>query len=344
VPWADAASAIRGRVTDVPAVTARSQRFVLAAAVMVALEPGQLWRLSFQLSLAASLALAVVLPAIAPTGLWGWLRAGLLALLAAQLATLPILLPLDGRASPIALPANLLVGPLVDVAFPLAALASVAGLLWAPLGEVVLLPAWLCAEGILAIVDVLAAAPGATSVGAVPLSHAAVLTASISLAILVLSDEGKAWLRRLGRLGRSWVLGPRPAPRPGAGASPTTDDKRSAELRAGALRVVLDVPRNRRPFPPPGVLALGEEPTAGLVIGHQHPRDEDGRHHDGGDGTDVGRALRPALGPVTAREGDAQQPEHAADRDDGADGPQGGRPEALRRALGQRGETGGGRG
>jgi len=320
---------------------------VLAAAAMVALQPSQLWRLSFQLSLAASLALAVVLPAVAPTGLWGWLRAGLLALLAAQLATLPILLPLDGRASPIALPANLLVGPLVDVAFPLAALASVAGLLWAPFGEVVLFPAWLCAEGILAIVDALAAAPGATSVGAVPLPHAAVLTASVSLAILLLSDEGKAWLRRLGKADRSRLLWPRSAPQLGARASPAAHETGAGRLRAGAPRAVGDATRQRLPFPPPGILALGEGPAAGLRIGDEQAGDKDGRHLGADDGNDARRGRQSVHGPVTGREGHALPPAHAAERDDAGDDPRGDRPGAspnLRPGFGQRGETGGGGG
>ncbi|MDP9365100.1 MAG: ComEC family competence protein [Chloroflexota bacterium] len=251
---------------------------VLAAAAMVALDPAQLWRLSFQLSFAASLALAAVLPTVAPDGPKGWLRAAVLAILAAQLATLPILLPLDGRASLVGFPANLLVGPLVDIAFPLAALAAVAGLLWAPLGEVVLLPAWLCAEGILAIVDALAAAPGATRVGAVPIPLALLLTAVASLAILVLSEEGRRWLRRLTFMRQARPVEPHSGMQESeTSVEPLADRPPSRQPGVGGSK---DAGEPSVLLPPslPRLLRLGEEPTARLTPDAYDPIDEESPH------------------------------------------------------------------
>lgn len=170
---------------------------MLAAALMVAVEPGQLWRLSFQLSVAASLALAAVLPALDPAGWLGWIRALLSATLAAQLATLPLLLSLEGKASLVGIPANLVVGPLVSLAFPLAALAAVAGLVWAPLGEAVVLPALFAAEAVLAIVDGFAASADAVDVGAVPRPLVVGLSAVMAAITTAMSAEGRAWAARL---------------------------------------------------------------------------------------------------------------------------------------------------
>lgn len=169
---------------------------MVAAAIMIAVQPGQMWRLSFQLSFAASLALAAVVPALSPEGWIGWLRTALLVSVAAQVATLPILLSLHGEVSLIALPANLLVAPLVEVAFPLAALAAVAGTLWGPLGEAILLPAWLAAEGVLAVVDAFAASSRAVGLGVAPRPVAALLSATAAATIVSLSTEGRAWAQR----------------------------------------------------------------------------------------------------------------------------------------------------
>ncbi len=175
---------------------------LLGAASMVALEPHQIWRLSFQLSFAASLALAVVAPGLAPVGVAGWLRAALVMTLAAHLATLPILLPITGTASLVAIPANILVGPLVDVAFPLAAAGAVIGLAWPPLGEPLLLPARLLAGVVIAVVDGMAAAPGTGHVGTISRPVAALLAIVAAAFVITLSRDGRTWARRLAAAAR----------------------------------------------------------------------------------------------------------------------------------------------
>jgi competence protein ComEC len=170
---------------------------LLAGAAYVAARPDRLWSLSFQLSLAASLALAAVVPSLTPLGPLGWLRTALTATVAAQVATLPILLPRFGETSLIAVPANLLVGPLVNVAFPLAAAGAVLGIAWAPLAQLVLFPAALLAEAILGIIDALASVAVAGSVGVVPLPGAIAVWGAAALAVVGLSAEGRAWAARI---------------------------------------------------------------------------------------------------------------------------------------------------
>lgn len=141
---------------------------VLAGAVMVLVEPTQLWRLSFQLSFAASLALAAVLVGRPLTGIKGWLEAGFLVAVAAQVATLPILVWTFGTISVLSLPANFLIGPLIAVAFPLAALAGVVSLLSPTAGEAVSLPARIAADLVLQTVETLGASDFALASFALP--------------------------------------------------------------------------------------------------------------------------------------------------------------------------------
>lgn len=175
---------------------------VLAAAAMVVVEPGQLWRLSYQLSVASSLALAAVLPAFAPAGFLGWVRALMVASAAAQIVTLPLLLPLDGTVSLLSLPTNVLVAPLVNVAFPIAALGAAMGLLWAPIGEALLLPAQVAAEGVIGVVDAAATTADTAPIGAVSGHLLVLLTTLAAASIVAISSEGRAWVRRLAAASR----------------------------------------------------------------------------------------------------------------------------------------------
>ena len=170
---------------------------VVAGAAMVAARPELLWGLSFQLSFASALALAAVLPGLAPVGLGGWLKAALLAGVVAQVATLPILLPAFGRLSPLSLPANLLIGPLVGVAFPLAVLAGALALVWAPLGEAVAVPARLCAAGIFGVVDALGGPRAAVVLAPASRPLTMVLVAVAASAAAAASRDGRAWAGRL---------------------------------------------------------------------------------------------------------------------------------------------------
>lgn len=124
----------------------------LAAATwaMTILNPLLLWSVSFQLSLAATFALLLLEPALSRR-LHAWFAEGdlsalkgllllgdvLLATLAAQIATLPLIWAHFGEVSPLAFLANLLVLPWQPAIMALGAATAGAGLLWAPAGRIV---------------------------------------------------------------------------------------------------------------------------------------------------------------------------------------------------------------
>ena len=118
---------------------------VLLAATQIAIRPHDFQTLAFQLSVAATIALIVVfdgserMPGRSRSVSLG------LSVLAAQLATIPLLAWQIGTLSAIGLFANLFVGPLAGVAFPIALIGALAGKAAGTIGELVLLPAeWIC--------------------------------------------------------------------------------------------------------------------------------------------------------------------------------------------------------
>ncbi len=148
-----------------------------AASVLMTLwNPLMLWSVSFQLSLAATLALLIIEPLLAQR-IYGWLiphmddddarrwlrllRDVLLATVAAQLLTLPIIWHHFRSISLISLLANLLVLSIQPAIMAFGALATVLGVLWLPLGRVAAWIAWLFLRYNIGIVRLLARIPGA---------------------------------------------------------------------------------------------------------------------------------------------------------------------------------------
>jgi competence protein ComEC len=162
---------------------------LLAAGAMVVVEPRQIESLGFRLSVAASLALVLVLTGLIAKGLTSRLGVVLAATVAAQLATLPILLPTFGTVSLTSVPANIVAVPLVAIAMPLAALAAVTGLIWLPLGEAIAVPAALAATALIGTVDVLGAPQAYISVGVPPLPSAAAIAAAAFALLLVIAGN-----------------------------------------------------------------------------------------------------------------------------------------------------------
>ena len=124
---------------------------------MVLVQPRQIESLGFRLSVVASLALVLVLNGLTARDRTSRLSLVLTATVAAQLATLPVLLPVFGTVSLMSVPANIVAVPLAAVAMPLAALAAIAGSFSPPLGEVIAAPAILAATAVIGSVDALAA-------------------------------------------------------------------------------------------------------------------------------------------------------------------------------------------
>jgi competence protein ComEC len=145
-----------GRLAD-PAVG-----LALAVAALLGWDPALAFDLGFQLSIAATAGLILLSPALEAhmPRRPGWLRGQLAVALAAQLATLPILLSVFQTVSLVALPANLVVAPLVLpltwIGVALAFAAPLPGI-----GLVLGWAAWLTATALLAIVGWFAQLPGA---------------------------------------------------------------------------------------------------------------------------------------------------------------------------------------
>lgn len=169
---------------------------VLSAALIVAVEPQQMWRLAFQLSVVASLALAVVFGGSRPASGWALIRMGVLAVVTAQVVTLPIIFTFDSRASIAGIPTNLLVGPLVQLAFPLAMFASAIDLVGIPLSDFLFFPAEACSLAVLWIVDLCARAPS-LKLGVLSQVQIALLGGAVAIVVTAVSAEGNAWIKRL---------------------------------------------------------------------------------------------------------------------------------------------------
>ncbi len=164
---------------------------VLAAGAMVLLEPRQIDSLGFRLSVAASLALAVVLPPLLDDVRMAPGASFLAATAAAQIATLPFLLPVFGTVSLISIPANVLIAPLAALAMPLALAAALVGLAWQPLGEIVAAPAGVVAAVILGIVDRLGTEQAQVQLGLPPLQASAVIALTCVALVMLLTTGSR---------------------------------------------------------------------------------------------------------------------------------------------------------
>ncbi len=147
---------------------AAGRALAAAAIVMTALNPGLLWSASFQLSFAATVGLIVLAPLLERKfgdRLVGWLppeaQAGgnsllrelLVASLAAQLTTLPVILYHFQRLSLVALAANALILPVQPYLMTLGGVAAGLGLLWLPLGQAAASIPWLFAAYTVRVVE-----------------------------------------------------------------------------------------------------------------------------------------------------------------------------------------------
>ena len=238
-----------GRRPDFPTL------ILIAAAAMVLLDPVQIESLGFRLSVAASLALAIALPAIIARDKWSAPTSALMATAAAQVSTLPLLLPVFGTVSLLSVPANILVAPLVAIAMPIAIVAGIAGLVWMPLGEVIAVPAALAAAATLRVVDFLGAPGAYLRLGAPPLPAALTIAATCSVLVIVMSGELAGWVQRGRRAGvnGSW-RGLR------EGKSQRSSALNSAKVVAGRFNTLA--------------------PPAAASVGREHPAHSLGAHFD----------------------------------------------------------------
>ena len=206
---------------------ARAYAFSLALVVTLALEP-HAWRdVGWQLSFAAVAGIALLAGPLREragrAGLPGPLAEPAALTLAATVATAPVAAAAFGTFSPVSLPANVVVGPLVAPATWLGMVAALAGQAWPALARPFLLLAGLPVAGILGVARGLSALPfaqvgvSALPAGLLSLAAACVLGGAARPAYrrVLLAGAGAA----LAGLALAGAL--RPAPSPGAPAPGT---------------------------------------------------------------------------------------------------------------------------
>lgn len=175
-----------GRAADFPTL------ILLAGGAMALVDPEQVGRIGFQLSIAASLALALAIPMLAARSTAGAVSTVISATAVAQLATLPILLAVFGTLSVLSIPANALVAPLAGVAMPLAGLAGILGLASPRLGEIAVTPSAVAADLIIGIVDRLGSQGASIMIGTPPTSSTFVLAATCASLVWILASRREA--------------------------------------------------------------------------------------------------------------------------------------------------------
>lgn len=184
---------------------------VLSAAAMLLVDPGLIDRIGFQLSLSASLALAALASGIAVRGPMAAFRLVLDGAIVAQLATVPITMVTFGTFSVVSIPLNVLVGPLVALAFPVAFAGGLLGMVSPEAGNAVMTVAGGVAHLILSVIEAMAGVPAARiDIPDVSLAGRAGVLLVASGAILLVSRDGRRWLRRLASRGFHGHGGQRP--------------------------------------------------------------------------------------------------------------------------------------
>jgi competence protein ComEC len=109
---------------------------LIVAAVQVLIRPQDAGSLSYRLSTAAALGLLLVLGPDRPSSAPRWVWRTVVATLAANLATAPVVLAEFGLQYPLrSVIANVAIAPLIDLLFPLSMVTALAGAVWAPAAE-----------------------------------------------------------------------------------------------------------------------------------------------------------------------------------------------------------------
>jgi ComEC/Rec2-related protein len=123
---------------------------LVLACVQLVLRPSDLRSFAFQLSVASTLAIVLVFSDEGRANR-SWMRSSLLAVAAAQLATIPIVMARIEEISTSGIIVNLFVGPLAALAFPLALATALCGLVSSIGGHALAVPAAIMCDVILQI-------------------------------------------------------------------------------------------------------------------------------------------------------------------------------------------------
>jgi len=175
------------------------------SAAMLLASPGYAVNVGFWLSMAASAAMVTTLPAANQTTPWEFLGRGTVSLLAAQLATLPITFWVFGSWSPGSLVANLIVGPIVSLMFPVAFVTAAVVTVVPWVGGLI---GWLPALGAVTIISAVQSLAGAfpmVRAGDLTVIGAALVAAICLAVVAVLSADVQRWLDRLAFRRSNWL-------------------------------------------------------------------------------------------------------------------------------------------
>jgi competence protein ComEC len=178
---------------------------ILLAAIQIVFRPQDFATLAFQLSVAATVALILVFEANLEGANRPWFVSLCLAVLAAQLATIPILAWQIGTLTGVGLIANLVVGQLAELAFPIALIGGLAGQVNAALGNAILVPAIALSGGILSYVEwVDRHFPGSMALGQPTIAAISAITVACWTGIFLLSGDLRRTTRHAAEVVRTW--------------------------------------------------------------------------------------------------------------------------------------------
>jgi competence protein ComEC len=169
---------------------------MLASAMMLLARPGFAENIGFWLSMAASAAMVTVVSGRRPARR-AWWRQGVSALLAAQIATFPITFWAFDGWSVGSLVANLIVGPLVAMVFPIAFVFAGIFIVVPWVGDLMAWAPKLAADAIIAIVTSLAGEFPLSRSGVMSPATILLLVSMSGLAIAGMSQDAQRWLHRL---------------------------------------------------------------------------------------------------------------------------------------------------
>lgn len=168
----------------------------VTAAVIALWDPGVVTDTGFQLSCVASVGIAARMSGMVADAPVALIRLGVDAAVVAQLATLPVLLATFGRMPLSGAVTNLVAGPLVEIAFPVALVAAVAGLIWAPLAEALAQVAAVPAGLVLWLIRSMAREPLMLQIPVLQGGPAILLMATVTVLVLPATRDGHRWLTR----------------------------------------------------------------------------------------------------------------------------------------------------
>ncbi len=163
-----------GRERDWPSALA------LAALVILLFDPSALYEIGFQLSFAATWGILYLMPLLGEllVGRWGWPRwlgMSLGVTIAAQLATLPLLVYYFNLVTPVAPLANLVLVPLVGMIMLLGFVGSVVGLVFLPAAMLINAGTGVLIEFFIGLAHLFSLLPGGSSYVATPPWYAVTL-------------------------------------------------------------------------------------------------------------------------------------------------------------------------